>query len=60
MKVNLNYRLLVTDYRLLFFFPSAFKSRSRVAQPSLTTCRPRPSAKASVGTSCVITEPEPT
>src|SRR6185295_20326455 len=42
------------------FLPSDLSSRKRLAQPSLTVCRPLPSASASAGTSPVITEPEPT
>lgn len=42
-----------------FFLTSDLSARSRAAQPSLTTWRPRPSASASAGTSAVITEPVP-
>jgi hypothetical protein len=43
-----------------FLVRSVFSRRKRVAQPSLTVWRLRPIASASAGTSCVITEPEPT
>ena len=43
-----------------FFLPGVFDPRKRIAQPSLTICRPRPRASAPAGTFSVITEPEPT
>ena len=42
------------------FEPLAFRSRKALAHPGFTSCRARPSASASGGTSRVITEPDPT
>src|SRR5713226_9542601 len=42
------------------FLPSDLSSRKRLAQPSLTVCRPLPIASASSGTSLGMAEPEPT
>src|SRR6516165_10363224 len=42
-----------------FFLLAALAARTFAAQPGLTACRPRPTARASAGTSWVITEPEP-
>src|SRR6516165_10245195 len=47
-------------YPEVFLAPSDFSPRKRFAPSFLMIWRLRPSARPSAGTSCVITEPEPT